>query len=92
MGVSGSYFFHLPLQSPFKREKRKNFPSIFLLRIKHSLLGISGVSWWLRCSLKMIRGGLLVTFSSALGRPLEFMGKWAMEFVGWKTATKRFEV
>ena len=40
----------------------------------------------------MIRGGLLVTFPSALGRPPEFMAEEATEFIRWKTTMEKFKV
>ena len=54
----------------------------------HSFFGITGVNWRLCSSQRMIRGGLSVVVSFALGRPLEFMVEGAKESVERETVVE----
>ena len=54
----------------------------------HSSFGITGINWRLRCGRLMIRGGLSVVVSFALGRPLEFMVEGVKESAEWETVVE----
>ena len=65
--------------------EKKKPKSVSLTMSGHSFFGITGVNWWFCCGQRMIRGGLLVVMSFALGRPPEFMVERAKESAEWET-------
>ena len=54
----------------------------------HSFFSIAGVNWWLRRGQRMIRGGLSVVVSFALGRSPEFMVERTKEFTKLETVVE----